>query len=202
MIDYEEMRKQLSLLPDDELLDIWEAHDEEQWRPEAFDIIRSILLARGISPDKKKAEPEYDDADLDAAAFATLASVGHYNSPSDALTDQMALEGNGIKSWNSSQFSGITKASGMELRVRREDYETAMQIIGSPAPVLSSDLPEDIAEPPCPKCGSRNVMEHPVKDEQWQGAFDSAPEQLWFYRCDACGHEWNVDFVDSAEKNE
>jgi DNA-directed RNA polymerase subunit M/transcription elongation factor TFIIS len=55
-------------------------------------------------------------------------------------------------------------------------------------PAPSSELPEEIAEPPCPKCGSRNVIETAEHIESWAEFGDSSTD--WLYHCASCGYKW------------
>ena len=38
----------------DELLDIWKANDRSQYRDEAFEIIRQVLMGRGVKPPEQR----------------------------------------------------------------------------------------------------------------------------------------------------
>jgi hypothetical protein len=185
MVDFDEIRRQLSLLPDEELISIFREHNEEQWRPEVFDIVSSILSERGISPsadmegDEKAFLPD-ETADLD------LVVVGDYDSYMDAETDRLALEAKGLKVWIFNKSAFIESfGAGAQLRVLTEDLAKAKATLES-EPVPSSDLPAEIAEPPCPKCGARNVTEQSEDDE-----CSSSQADLWFYQCSSCGHKWS-----------
>jgi hypothetical protein len=185
MVDFDEIRRQLSLLPDEELISIFREHNEEQWRPEVFDIVSSILSGRGILPG---GEPESDgkEAFLDETADLDLVVVGDYDNYMDAETDRLALETKSLKVWifnRSTSMQGL--GSGGQLRVLSEDLAKAKAILES-EPVPSSDLPAEIAEPPCPQCGSRNVTE---RAETMESSPD--PTGLWFYQCSACRHTWS-----------
>jgi len=50
MDEYDETRKHLNLKPNDELISILLEHDEDQWHPEVFDIVRLILKERRVTP--------------------------------------------------------------------------------------------------------------------------------------------------------
>jgi hypothetical protein len=188
MIDFNEMRQQLDLLPDEELVEILREHDMEQWRPEVFDIVSSILNKRGVSAGKDS-EPEEDI--LDKAANLDIVTVASYINDSDAETDRQALEAKGLKAWVVNQDGSLEAdpSAPVHLQVCKEDIKAAMQILeielSEPAP--SSDLPPDIAEPPCPKCGSRKVMEALDVIEKTH----LYPEQFWLYHCASCGHKWS-----------
>jgi hypothetical protein len=185
MADYDEMRQNLNLLADEELTAILQEHNEDEWRPEVFDIVRSILKERGISPDLKRTEAtEEEPAELE---LVSLVAVGEYNScdSADAVADQTALEGQGLKTWINRGMNGW-----IQLKVKPEDFKAALNILGEPGPALSSDLPEDIAEPPCPKCGSRDVMEKAEIMEPSLGDTRSSALQQWLYHCGSCGYKW------------
>ena len=117
-----------------------------------------------------------------------LVTVAHYFSYVDAETDRLALEAKGLKVWILSENDPLPGVPGVQLQVRSEDFAAAMATLES-EPVPSSDLPADIAEPPCPKCGSRSVTEAADIPEV-SGALSSLPpERAWFYHSASCGHK-------------
>jgi len=187
MTDFDEIRQQLCLLEDEELVSIIRAHDEEKWRPEVFDIVSSILHERGISPGDEPA----DEAECyDETAGLDLVPLAHYMNYIDAETDRLALEAKGLKVWISDQYAPSMQSiqPGLQLQVLREDMTAAMEILESEPP-SSSDLPPEIAEPPCPKCGSREVTE---KAEIADSSVNPTNplNQVWLYHCASCGHKW------------
>ena len=89
MSDIDEIRQQLELLNDEELVSIFREHDTEKWRPEVFDIVGAILTDRGISP----AEAPEEEADIpEGAVSVELVTVAEYFNYMDAETDRLALE--------------------------------------------------------------------------------------------------------------
>jgi hypothetical protein len=48
--DTSELAQQLERLSTDELVSILRNRDEEEWQPNVFDIVASILAARGLEP--------------------------------------------------------------------------------------------------------------------------------------------------------
>jgi len=193
MVNLDEIRQQMDLLTDEELIAILREHDEEQWRPEVFNIVASILNQRGFSPDR---DLESQEDGSDETEGLNLATVASYNSDIDAETDRLSLEAKGLKAWVFNKHSPYPYTA-VQLQVREGDYAAAMQI-PEPEPsemAPSSDLPPEIAEPPCPKCGSRQVM------EQAEGAEHSEMqpphERVWLYHCASCGHKWS----DSSESS-
>ncbi len=186
MSDFDEIRQNLDLLTNEELISILREHDEKEWRPEVFDIVSSILISRGISPDEEPAvEP---DVSIEPEGF-DLITIGSYTDYIDAETDRMALEAKGLQAWISNRYAPPMQAvrQGVQLRVPANDANAARAILDS-EPVPSTDLPEEIAEPPCPKCGSRNVTETAELVESPVEPGDSSSD--WLYHCASCGHKW------------
>ncbi len=181
MTDFDEIRNHMDLLSDEELLAIVREHDGERWRPEVFDIVRAILSERGRSVEEDPGEELEEPPGLD------LAIVASYANDFDAEADRLALETKGIDAWVVRPGPSTDSHSEIVLKVRQADWRAALELLDPEVlhqPVLSSDLPEEIAEPPCPRCGSRNVreepeiMEHPVSHQEW------------VYRCSDCNHQW------------
>jgi len=191
MANLDEIRQQLSLLNDGELIAILRERDEEQWRPEVFIVAAAILNERGVSPD---AISKSDENLQEETAGLNLAIVGSYFNAIDAESDRLTLASKGVRSWVFD--SQITLPAGVLLKVCEEDYVAAMAILesGQSEPALSSDLPADIAEPPCPHCGARKVME----EADMTAAFpanepaDSSSRQAWLYHCASCGYKWSA----------
>lgn len=209
MADFDEIRQQLDLLKDEELLTILREHDQEQWRPEVFDIVASILNERGVSPAAGPEHSDHEEETEEGIPEAYLAPVAGYFNQSDAEEDLLILENEGVRAWifNEVTRSGEGPADIVRLKVLKEDLKTAMEILSSEKedfksalailrsePVSSSYLPEEIAEPPCPKCGSRKVTEEAeiVESHDFSSrSVRSTPEQVWLYKCSACGHKWS-----------
>lgn len=184
MANLDEIRQQLDLLSDEELVSIFREHDDEQWRPEVFDIVGSILRERGVSPIENSG---HEEDILEETAGLDLVTVANYLNHIDAETDRLALEAKGLKAWIFDEYAPRT---GVQLQVRAEDLTAAMGILES-EPVPSSDLPAEIAEPPCPKCGSRKVTEGAEIVETSTASTSSWPRQIWLYHCASCGHKWS-----------
>jgi hypothetical protein len=193
MTDFDEMRRQLNLLSAEELISIVRERDQDQWRPEVFDIARSILNERGISPgeESRPEEAVFDEVFPDEAASPGLVTIANYMNYADAVTDRLALEANGLKVWllNEHVYSESSFQPGIQLQVREEDLPAAIQILES-EPVPSSDLPAEIAEPPCPKCSSRKVTEGAEIVEPSAASNRSSLRQAWLYHCASCGYKW------------
>ena len=186
MTDFDEIRQRMDLLSDDELLSVIREQDENQWRPEVFDIVRVILHGRGVSVDENAGEVSGIEAPEEPPALG-LATVASYSTSMDAEMDRLALVSKGIEAWVVGIGLSMESPSGIALKVREADLRAAVELLDPgilDQPVASTDLPEEIAEPPCPKCGSRNVMESAEK------VYDP-PGHEWLYHCASCGHKWS-----------
>jgi hypothetical protein len=101
-------------------------------RPEVFDIVAAILRERGVSPaDVAAVGPE----GVEVAESETVVTLANFLSPVQAL--------------------------GARVRVREQDLEAAQAILDEleDEPVTADDLPPELAEPPCPRCGSSKVTQ-------------------------------------------
>jgi hypothetical protein len=178
MIDFDEMRQQLSFLPDEDLVLILKKHNEEEWRPEVFDIVKSILRERGVSPDLSR------DKDVAEAIPLDLVTIVQYANYLDAETDRLALASRGVESWIIDAVENLP----IHLQVRQGSEGEALAIL-APETADLSNLPEEIANPPCPKCGSRDVGES-GEESVFSESMESAADYEWFYVCNSCGYRW------------
>ncbi len=192
MTIFDDMRQQLDLLNDEELLSILREHDEEQWRPEAFDIVASILRERGVALDTGAAQKEEIPEDLAGLHLVTVAS---YFDHVDAEADLDVLEAKNIRGWILKENVAEMEepSADVRLKVLPEDLNAAIKILDAGQP-LSPDLPDEIAGPSCPRCGSREIAEEEETVESYSGSTRnrrSSPQQIWLYRCRACGYKWS-----------
>lgn len=190
MSNIDQTRQHLNEMKNEELVSILRAHDESQWQPEVFDLARAILNERGIAPSNLVREKAGAPASDPPEDF-NLVTLASYTSYIDAETDRLALETKGLQSWILDELSPLAEGMipGIRLQVRAEDAAAATEMLES-APIPSSDLPDDIAEPPCPKCGSRTVMERAEVLEPSPALPHAAATQAWIYSCSSCGHKW------------
>jgi hypothetical protein len=191
--DLDSIRRDLEQRSTEDLAAILHERDEEEWIPEVFGIVTSILATRGVAaadlpvpamrprPDDGKNSDGNDD----------LAAVGRFFSPAVAHACRMALEEAGIEAWIFDESAGASFGVGIgtDVRVRARDLAAAHEILESASPP-ASDLPPEIAEPPCPSCGSAQVTQEVVDAAEAPDA-DADGYGPWRFRCAACGHEWS-----------
>jgi Putative prokaryotic signal transducing protein len=185
--DLESVRQELEQRSNEDLALILREHDEEEWIPEVFPIVESILAARGVSLANIPVAEAAGEAPV-GQPEGELATVARFFSPALAHGFRMALEEAGISAWLSDESTGASFGVGVGagVQVRAEDLDAAQQVLESAAPP-ASQLQSDVAETPCPKCGSTQVtQEVAVRDEE----ADAGGYAPWVHRCGACGNEW------------
>lgn len=198
MINIDEIRQKMELLNDAELIKIFREHDEGQWRPEVFDIVGAILGARGVSLIPSSA---FKNDDLsEEISTSDLLTVVSYFDFLDAEADRLALEAKGLKSWIVTEQANAAEpdAPNIHLKVLPRDKDlAALSVIFKPDretfkpdPGPSTDLPAELAGPPCPKCGSRDVVEKPEIMEVSTSSGSLSPKEVWLYNCASCGYKW------------
>jgi hypothetical protein len=184
----ETLRIQFEQLSTEELTKVLRNRDEDEWRPEAFEVVASVLKARGISPDEISAlGPEGHDV-LESAPTVTVAT---FFSPAEAHGSRMALEEAGISAWVADEALGTMYGVGVgaRLQVRAQDAEAACEALAATA--SAEALPADLAEPPCPACGSQNVTPEAWVDETpTDGARWPRSRRKWYYVCGDCREAW------------
>ena len=143
--DRDDIRRELEARPTEELVSILRNRDEDEWRPEVFDIVAAILATRGVSPTEVVAQgPEGEDV-LEGQQLVT---VGSYNSAAVAHLQRMALEEAGLQAWVCDETVGgwYPVGIGLRLQVRVED-ETAARAVLEVDAVPASTVPPELAEP-------------------------------------------------------
>ncbi len=190
MINREEIRRQMEQKENQELISILLEHDEDQWQPEVFDIVGSILAERGVSSggDLKVVRERDIHAETEGLNLITVSEYFNYL---EAETDRITLEGEGIKAWVFHEGDPLAEGipPGVQLKVNAEDWKAAMERLGAEM-ALSTDLPDDIAEPPCPRCASRKVTENAeIVEDRASGK--PSQKQQWLYHCANCGLRWS-----------
>jgi putative signal transducing protein len=178
----EDLRKELEQKSSDELISILRNRDEDEWRPEVFEVVAQMLKDRGVAPEDVVAMgPEGTDV-VESEPTVTIA---RFFSPAEAHISRMALEEAGLAAWVADEAGGTMYGVGIgtRLQVRAKDEAAAREVLAA-APISSEALPPDLAEPPCRACSSRNVAPQSRPDEEGP--------QKWFYVCADCGESWPV----------
>jgi hypothetical protein len=135
----EQLRKELEQRSSEELISILRNHDEEEWRPEVFEVVALVLKDRGISPDEVIAMgPEGFDVVESEPTVTIASSFG----PPEAHASRMALEEAGIPAWVVDEAGGTMYGVGIgvRLQVRAKDESSAREVL-SAAPI-SREGPE------------------------------------------------------------
>jgi hypothetical protein len=187
--DSEELRRELEAMPTDELISILRNRDQDEWRSEALEMVPSILAARGVSPSEIAAlGPE----GYDVVEGQELRTIGRYFNTFEAHANRVALEQAGIPAWVSDETLGSMFGVGVGTRLRvRVDDEAAARAVLEAGPTPASALPPDLAEPPCPSCGSTEVTQTADIADRVPDLVVEAPRRAWRYACTACGHTWS-----------
>jgi putative signal transducing protein len=186
--DLEDIRRELEERPTEDLASILRNRDEDEWRPEVFDIVATILKGRGLSPAEITAQgPD----DVEVVEGQPLVTVGRYFNPVHAHAYRMALEAAGLESWVSDEAGGglYGNVIGARLQVRAQDEAAAREVLDAD-PVPASEMPAELAELPCPRCQSQEVTQTAEVVEATTLNLER-PSRVWRYRCGSCGHTWS-----------
>src|SRR4029453_88355 len=179
----DELRMSLESRTTDELVAILRNQNQDEWRHEGFDLVASILAGRGISPAAVLAMgPEGEDV----VEERPLVTVARYFSPAEAHAARMALEAADIQAWVIDESLGTVYGVGVgtRLQVRVEDEQAARGVLAGD-PAAASTLPAELAEPPCPQCGSKEVSQssEPIEDPDAARARGGRRRRQWYYDC-------------------
>jgi hypothetical protein len=189
--EVDQLAAQMERLSTDELVSILRNRDEDEWRPQAFDVVASILVRRGVSPrDVGALGPEGADV-LESAPLVTVAT---FFSPAEGHASRMALEEGGIAAWVADEAVGTMYGVGVgtRLQVRASDEAAAREILASP-PAPTDSLPPDLSDPACPACGSRNVAPEAWLDHEQQSEPRWRGRRRWHYVCSDCAEAWPLE---------
>jgi len=130
----QDIQHEMERRPTSELVSILRKRDEEEWRPEVFQIVATILANRGISPGEITA---LGPQGVDVVETQQLVTVGWYPTALEAHSHRLALEAAGLTAWICDEFAGTMYAMGIgaRLQVRAEDEEAARAVLeGQPSP--------------------------------------------------------------------
>lgn len=184
--DFDEVRRSMDARPTEELVSILRNRDEEEWLPEVFDIVASVLESRGVSA---REVLELGPEGVDIVEGQNLVTIGRFFSAIEAHAHRIALEQAGLHAWVHDESLSATYGMGVgaRLQVRAEDEEAARVVLeAEPAPAFS--MPPELAEPPCPKCGSSAVSQEAAVVDS---SVDPSRRQ-WQYTCESCDHVWTA----------
>jgi hypothetical protein len=185
----DDLRHELEALSTEELISILRNRDQDEWRSEALEMVPSILAARGVSPSEIVAlGPE----GYDVVEGQELRTIGRYFNTFEAHAHRVALEQGGIPAWVADEILGgmYGVGVGVRLQVRAQDEPAARAILEA-GPTPASALPPELAEPPCPSCGSAEVSQTADIADRVPDLVVEAPRRAWRYACAACGHTWS-----------
>jgi len=91
--DVESLRKELEQRTTDELVSILRNRDDEEWRPATFDVVASILRARGLSPEQVVAMgPE----GTDVVESEPTETIRRFFSPAEVRNPVIVIAGSGM----------------------------------------------------------------------------------------------------------
>jgi hypothetical protein len=122
----QQIRSKLEIRSTRELTSILRNRNDDEWRPEVFEIVASILASRGLSPVEISAlGPEGGDV-LESQPLIT---IGNYLTSFEAQTDRMALEAAGIPAWVTDEMAGTMYPNGARLQVRVGDEAAALALL-------------------------------------------------------------------------
>jgi hypothetical protein len=172
-----------------ELISILRNRDEEEWLPEVFDVVAQILKDRGVSPEDVAAMgPE----GVDVVESEPTITIATFFSPAEGHACRMALDEAGVAAWLIDEEGGTIYGVGIgaRLQVRAKDADVARALLRD-IPVPAASLPPDLAEPPCPACGSLNVASEAwVDDASAGGPRWPLGQRKWYYVCADCQEAW------------
>jgi hypothetical protein len=183
----ETVRRELEGLSTEELVSILRNRDEQQWRPEVFGIVASLLTARGVTAaDVTALGPE----GVDVVEGQRLVTLGRYFTPHEAHGLRMALEEANLPAWVSEESGGAMFGVGIgsRLQVRAEDEAAARAVLEAAAVPASAAPP--LAEQPCPRCGVREMRQGTALAEPPAAPAADRVSGPWRYECASCGHSW------------
>jgi hypothetical protein len=189
--DTEQLVRQLEQLSTDELVSILRNRDDQEWRPQVFEVVASILASRGVSTkDVDAMGPEGSDF-VESEPNVTVAT---FFSPAEAHASRMALEEAGLSAWVVDEAVGTMYGFGIgtRLQVRATAETVAREILASP-PAPSEGLPSELSDPACPACGSRNVAPEAWVDEEQPNWRCRRERRKWYYVCADCDEAWPLE---------
>jgi hypothetical protein len=188
----DELKASLEARSTDDLTSILEGRDEEEWRPEVFGLVESILKARGAGIPVGAKTHSYSE---DVIEDRPLVTVGKYFSSVEAHAGRSILESAGLEAWVADETLGSIYGVGVgvRLRVRGRDESSARELLAA-AELAPAELPPGLAAPSCPSCGAGGAIQTSDLMEGPDPLGGNAKlRRFWFYDCQVCGHRWPDD---------
>ena len=135
----ESLRKELEQRATDELISILRNRDEDEWRPEVFDVVAMVLKDRGVSPEDVIA---MGHEGIDVVESEPTTTIATFFSPAEGHAARMALEEARIAAWVMDEAGGTMYGVGIgaRLQVRVKDADAAREVLSS-TPVSAVNLP-------------------------------------------------------------
>ncbi len=133
MTKVNEIRQHMERLSNQELISILLEHDENQWQPEVFEVVGTILSERGISSGQDLKYTVGPESAFSETAGLNLITVAEYVSHLDAEADRLILEGEGLKGWIFEEDTPPAEGfpPSVQLKVCAEDWRAAMERLES-----------------------------------------------------------------------
>ena len=187
MTEGDALKASLDSRSTEELTAILARHDEEEWRPEVFALVETVLRARGAPI--PVASGAYSE---DVVEDQPLVTVGKYFAAIEAHGARSMLDSAGIEAWVADESLGTVYCVGVgvRLRVRAEDESSARELLHA-AEISPAQLPSELSAPPCPSCGAAGASQTSELLEGPDSLGGKAKlNRYWFYQCAACGNRW------------
>jgi len=126
-----------------------------------------------------------------ATPVTPTVTIANFFNPVEAHGSRMALEEAGIPAWVADEASGTMYAAGVgaRLQVRRNDVDAAREVLALAA-VPSGAVPPELAEPPCPACGSRNIGLEAWVERSGAEEGRRPAGRKWHHVCADCSEAW------------
>jgi len=184
------IQKDLEQRSTEELISILRNRDGNEWRPEAFAVVALVLKSRGVSVGEVVAMGAEPVA-IDVVESEPTVTIANFFNPVEAHGSRMALEEAGIPAWVADEASGTMYAAGVgaRLQVRRNDVDAAREVLALAA-VPSGAVPPELAEPPCPACGSRNIGLEAWVERSGAEEGRRPAGRKWHHVCADCSEAW------------
>jgi hypothetical protein len=175
MIDLAAIREQMEAKPTEELVDILARRNEEEWRPEVFDIVSEVLRGRRIAIDEAVAAARTAlalEPVPDPEARVDLVTVGRFLTPVEAQLCHAHLARGGltpvIADENMTALGLVLVTGGVRVQVPVEQEAEALELIRQGQALEFTER--------CPSCGSSDIVHAEVGTPQ--------------ATCGKCGHRW------------